>query len=171
MTILHSTRKHCLGAVRTFALHAYVSSVYTLCSFLALLLVVGCESSIFDPPVQEIPTGEYRGSYSLTRLNPTDKNAKGTNYAEASMALVLNTTNRTYKVIPLGDSATPPASEGTYSLRYTRITFRDRSSTIFSDPSLVINGEFTYTFDGSSLVLSQNDSTRRREHSAFLTRF
>lgn len=156
MTLLHCTRNHC---------------VYALLSFTAALLMLGCERSIFDPPVQELPSGEYRGSYSLTRLNPTDKNPKGTNYAEANMALVLNTTNRTYKIVPLGDSATPPASEGTYGLRYTRITFRDRSSTTFSDPSLVINGEFTYTFDGSSLVLSQNDSTRRREHSAFLTRF
>jgi hypothetical protein len=156
MTIIHFTRKHCL---------------YTLLSISAALFAFGCERSIFDSPAQELPNGEYRGSYSLTRLNPTDKNAKGTNYAEADIALVLNKTNRTYKVIPLGDSTTPPASEGTYSLRYTLITFRDRSNTTFSDPSLVINGEFTYTFDGSSLVLSQNDSTRRREHSAVLLRF
>lgn len=156
MTILHFTRKHC---------------AYAVLSIIAVMLVFGCETSIFDPPAQQLPNGEYRGSYSLTRLNPADKNANGSNYAEANMALVLNTANRTYKIVPLDDSATPPASEGTYSLRYTRITFRDRSSQAFRDPSLVINGEFTYTFDGSSLVLSLNDTTRRREHSAFLMRF
>jgi hypothetical protein len=154
--------------ISLFTPRAYTLS---LLSIMAILLALGCEGSIFDPPAQQLPSGEYRGSYSLERLNPSDKNAQGTGYAEANIALILNPTNRTYKVIPLGDSLTPPPSEGTYSLRYTRLTFRDRSSTTFRDPSLVINGEFNYTFDGSSLVFSQNDTMRRREHTAVLTRF
>jgi hypothetical protein len=131
----------------------------------------GCEGSIFDPPPVQIPNGEYRGSYALLRKNPSDLNAQGATYAEAQVALVINSTSRTYRFIPLGDSLTPPASEGSYILRFTRITLRDRSNRTFADPSLVLNGEFTYTFDGTSLILSQADSVRRREHTVVLMRF
>lgn len=134
-------------------------------------LVAACERSIFDAAPQEIPTGEYRGSYSLLRQNPNDRNAAGTNLAEGTMSLVVNATSRTYRVVALTDSLTPPSSEGTYSLRYTTITFRDRSQRAFQDPSTVFNGDYTYTYDGSSLVIILKDTVRKREHNAVLTRF
>jgi hypothetical protein len=134
-------------------------------------LIAACERSIFEVSPQEIPTGEYRGSYSLLRKNASDRNAQGTNFAEGTMALVVNATSRTYRVVALTDSLTPPSSEGTYLLRFGVITFRDRSARTFQDPSTVFNGDYTYTYDGSSLVITLTDTVRKREHSAFLTRF
>lgn len=129
------------------------------------------QSCIFEPPAKELPTGQYRGSYSLNRNNPNDKNEQGTTYAESNMTLILNSSTFSYKVVPLGDSITPPASEGTYSLRYGFITLKDRSQKVFRDPSLVMNGEFVYTYDGSSLVMTRKDTVNKREHTLVLMRF
>ncbi|TAE25440.1 MAG: hypothetical protein EAZ92_11735 [Candidatus Kapaibacterium sp.] len=136
-----------------------------------LTVFVSCEDggSIFDPPAQNIPTGEYRGPYMLSRSNPSDTSIRGTLYNEVSMALVINSTTRSYRIAPF-DTSFLPASEGSYTLRYGRITLRDRSQRTFRDPSLVLSGEFTYTFDGTSLILSQKDSVRRREYSLILMR-
>jgi hypothetical protein len=145
--------------------------IIAYCSTLLLFLVAGCETSIFDPPPVQIPNGEYRGSYSLLRSNPNDRNPQGTTYSESQVAFIINSSSLTYRIIPQGDTLSPPASEGSYSLRYTRITLRDRTNRTFADPSLVLNGDFTYTFDGTSLILSQKDTVRKREHTLVLMRF
>ncbi len=136
-----------------------------------LLILSSCEDggSIFDPPPQNIPTGEYRGQYTLLRSNPSDTSIRRGVYTEVSMAFVVNSTTRTYRITPT-DTSFLPASEGAYTLRYGRITLRDRSQRTFRDPSLVLNGEFIYTFDGNSLVLSQKDSVRRREYGLIMMR-
>lgn len=141
--------------------------------FLSLLLVLGtswfagCSDEILNPPV-EIPSGEYRGQYTLTHNNPAD--TLGLRGGLSEITLSINSTLKTYSLTPFGDSSRILSSQGAYKLAYRKITFTDRSMKTVSDMSLLLNGEFTYTFDGANLVLTQSDATTKRERSFFLLR-
>jgi hypothetical protein len=108
-----------------------------------------------DPfnPVQQIPTAAYRGTFSLTRSDTNDRNARGIGFDEIDIAILINDASRTYKIISLQDSSTVPNSEGSYTLVLRTMTFRDNSKRVFPDTSFVLQGDFIYTFDGQNLVL------------------
>lgn len=141
--------------------------------FLFLLLVfgtlwlTGCSDDILNPPV-DIPSGEYQGQYALSHNNPAD--TLGLRSGVSEITLSINSTLKTYSLKPFGDSSRILSSQGAYKLAYRKITFTDRSMKTVSDMALLLNGEFTYTFDGVNLVITQSDAATKREKSFFLLR-
>lgn len=127
----------------------------------------GCSDDVLNPPV-EIPTGDYQGQYTLSRGNPSD--TIGVRNGMNEVILTINATLKTYRLAPIGDSSNIVSGQGIYKLAYRKITFTDRSMKTVPDISLLLNGEYVYTFDGSNLVISQNDAATKREKAFYLVR-
>lgn len=125
---------------------------------LALAVVSAC-TALFNTPV-EIPTGEYRGDYSIRNVNPADTSFAFGKSNEVS--LTLNAAAQTYIVTPRGDSNLIVSSQGIYALALRKITFTDRTRISFADTALVLRGEWSYTFDGTNLILQKTENQRER---------
>jgi hypothetical protein len=146
----------------------FVLPLFLLCfSTLGTVCLTGCSDDILNPPV-EIPTGSYQGQYTFTRKNPGD--TLGIRGGLSEIVLTMNATLKTYSLAPVGDSSRILSSQGAYKLAFRKITFTDRSMKTVPDVSLLLNGEFVYTFDGANLVITQNDAATNREKTFYLIR-
>lgn len=134
---------------------------------LSAIVLILSSCNVNGPGVR-ITTGNYVGEIILTRNAPGDTTAQGYKVQSAEITLIINADSQTYRFAPRGDSTIILSSNGSYTLTFGKITFTDRSNRTFPDPSLVINGECTYTFDGSSLVINQTDTRTKREKSMIL---
>lgn len=156
-----------------FCTHGKRQSYFLVLPFLFSLVVfgaswlAGCSDDILNPPV-DIPSGEYQGQYTLLHNNPAD--TVGLRSGVSEITLSFNSALKTYSLKPFSDSSRILSSQGAYKLAYRKITFTDRSMKTVSDTALLLNGEFTYTFDGANLVLTQSDAATKREKSFFLLR-
>ncbi|MCS6807638.1 MAG: hypothetical protein NZ661_02370 [Candidatus Kapabacteria bacterium] len=131
--------------------------------------IVSC-TVLWDRGV-EIPTGKYVGEYTILRTAPADTTLGGNRVQSTDVTMLINAEQRTYRCAPVSDSSILAASNGVYALAHTRITFTDRSSaTLARDASRVIQGQFSYTFDGIHLIMKQTDAQTQRERSFFLLR-
>jgi hypothetical protein len=148
--------------------HRHVLSA-SLLLILLLCKDIGCTNDLLNPGVQ-IPTGQYAGQYSLTRTASGDTSAGGARFETSEASLIINADLKTYRFAPIGDSTSLVSSQGVYTLAHTQITFTDRSMRNFPDPSLVMNGECVYTFDGTNLVITKTDAQTKREKQLFLVR-
>lgn len=145
-----------------------VLPLFHLCFFtLGTVCLMGCSDDILNPPV-EIPTGSYQGQYTFTRQNASDTLGVGTGMSE--IVLTMNAALKTYSLTPVGDSSIIVSSLGAYKLAFRKITFTDRSMKMMPNASLLLNGEFVYTFDGTNLVITQNDVATNREKTFYLIR-
>jgi hypothetical protein len=127
-------------------------------ALVALAFFSAC-TALFNTPV-EIPTGEYRGDYSITNADPAD-----TLFAfgkSNEISLTINAAAQTYSVIPHKDSSIVVSSQGVYALELRRITFTDRTRAAFADTALVLRGEWSYTFDGTNLILKKTENRQER---------
>lgn len=149
---------------KRYSLSLY-SRLHWLPLFTIVLVLSGCN---LNGPGVRIPTGNYAGEMILTRNAPGDTTAQGYRLQAAELVLRINADSQTYRFTPRGDSTIILSSNGSYALTFGKITFTDRSNRTFSDPSLVMSGECTYTFDGSNLVINQTDTRTKREKSMIL---
>ncbi len=139
-----------------------------LCFCAVAFCIASC--SALNGPGVRIPTGTYLGEIVLTRTAPSDTTAQGYKLQSGEVAFVINADAQTYRFAPRGDSSIIVSSNGSFVTTFGKITFTDRSNRTFPDPSLVMNGECTYTFDGAILVINQTDSRTKREKNMILVR-
>lgn len=65
----------------------------------------------------------------------------------------------------------PPGGAGNYRISDSKIILTDLAGhTAEFDWSLILSGEFDYSFDGKNLTLTQHDTKRERFHRATLTK-
>ena len=108
-------------------------------------------------------SGKYIGMYSLTQKAGSDSAfvLKG--------PITFEFTAKTYKYegsyVSNSVSYLPPGGIGTFSIDFLTVILTDTvGHNAFIDPTLILQGKFTYTIRGDNLLMNQNDTIRRRIH-------
>jgi hypothetical protein len=134
-----------------------------LSSFFVFLTLHSCD--LFAPPPVKIPDGTYEGDYTLTYKDPAG------NRTETGQISIVFSKGTNFAVQALSKPEIIPQGQGTFSLKYRQITFADHTErTGAFDTARVVNGDFVYTFDGTNLVMTQEDDTRKIARQMFVFR-
>jgi hypothetical protein len=106
----------------------------------------------------DIRAGLYEGEFSVVRNTPSGM-MLGTWRTQVRFSNGLN-----FQVLPTSADSIPLSGNGTYTLRYRLITLTDRvSRSRTPSPDSLISGEYVYTFDGTNLVMTQEQDGVRRQ--------
>lgn len=132
--------------------------------FLCLILLTGCKKD--ENPVEDnnnishvFEAGTYNGKFSIT-----------SNGIEESGNVTFIFTDSTYSCVPK-TPLLPPLGSGIYEKTDKTIRLRDTAVHPANfDWSLILNGFFDYTFNGTSLKMTQNDSVNNRNRVIDLVR-
>lgn len=129
-----------------------------------LILIISC--NIDKTPFYSLPFehGEYKGTFSITY-----------NFASDSSYVQQGTTTFTFtdtSYYCYGDKyLLPPSGGGKYEIKGNIIILTDLvPHTAEFDWSLILSGEFEYTFDGKNFMLTQNDIKYYRYRKIDLTK-
>jgi len=116
---------------------------------LAILVLLSCSDVwLFNP----IDDGTYAGTFTITLENGLTKTGNVT----------FTFKGRTYSCVP-DKQYLPPGGAGEFLTFGRTIRIKDTAlHTAEFDWTLILNGDFEFTFDGSRLVLQQNDTKHHR---------
>jgi len=123
--------------------------------FIISIISSGCGS--VEPT--SVIDGNYEGVYSITHNYVTDS-------AYTLQGPVSFTFSKgKYKCMP-EKLWTPPSGSGIYRVGRQKITLINKSGhTTDFDPSLILDGDFNYSFNGERLFLTQENKSLNRFHS------
>ena len=131
-----------------------------IAAFLFALLLMGCEEN--SPTNLEV--GSYSGDFTVFY----DYNSPEQSSRTGSTILTLDENG--YNLTE-NTSYTPPRSEGKCSWGAIAISFQDTTAhTLEFDHRLIIGGAYNYSFDGTTLDMSQIDSDLNRKYRYILTK-
>jgi hypothetical protein len=123
------------------------------------LFAISCETE----PLATID-GNYQGLYFITHNYGTDSSYT----LQGNVTFEFNSGK--YTCIP-EKNLLPPSGKGNYILDKYKIVLIDKvGHTSEFDPSLILNGDFYYSFDGVNLLLLQEDKHHMRLHRINLTK-
>ena len=135
-----------------------VIAILSVTSVELCLLLTGCDIEDEPPEIQ----GVYKGTYSRTEYFATD--SVSTREGPATFKF----TGTDYSCYG-EEFYLPPGGAGEYTISDSKIILIDLvGHTAEFDWSLILNGEFDYSFDGKNLILTQHDTKRGRFHRATL---
>jgi hypothetical protein len=121
-------------------------------AFVALILILffsACEEEGITLPLRN---GTYVGTFSIKRDDG----------AVQAGGVTFTFRGNTYSCIP-ENLYLPPSGAGSYRLSGNTLTLTDTARhTAEFDWTLILNGDFTYSFDGNILTLIQDDIKYRR---------
>lgn len=145
---------------------------------LFLSFFIGCNWNEGEKP--DI-TGIYRGTYTIiqgfgTDSTITNKDSITFTFGQyATLSYLKNKGNKVFDNIEYyyvsDKSFLPPTGGGKYSNNKREIILNDSIMHIaLFDWSLILQGQFDYSFDGKNLIMVQNDLQHKRFHKLILTR-
>ncbi len=127
----------------------------TLCIFaLGLIFLVRCEEDAISP----LGVGRYSGEFTVFYQYNTDEET--TSSGPTTLTIDENGYNLTETTY-----VTPPRSAGRCQWNESSISFEDTIiHTAEFDWQLIIHGAYVYSFDGTTLDMSQYDSDGKRKY-------
>jgi hypothetical protein len=116
-----------------------------------------CSDAGPDPPLLD---GTYQGTFTITQENgPVESGTVRITFGGDGYSC---TPEQRYL---------PPSGGGLFLLSGRTLTLKDTAvHTAEFDWTLILNGEFSFTFDGSRLLLEQQDQRHRRHRTIDLKR-
>lgn len=116
----------------------------------------GCEGDTLNMGIRE---GVYAGVFTIRQSDGTEQSGLVTFTFGAS----------TYSCLP-DKPYLPPSGAGTFHSYNNTIVLKDNvGHTAEFDWTLILNGEFSFSFDGKTLTLTQNDQKYKRYRIIVLT--
>ena len=145
---------------------------------LFILSFIGCNWNEGEQP--DI-TGIYRGTYTIIQNFGTDSSLTNqdsiifTFGQYITLSFLRNKGNKVFDNIEyyyIGDKPfLPPTGGGKYSNNGGKIILNDSIMHIaLFDWSLILQGQFDYSFDGKNLIMVQNDLQYKRFHKLILSK-
>lgn len=132
---------------------AVIGLILTLC-------LLGCD----DHPIENLEFGSYSGEFTVFYNYQTEEQ---TSRAGSTMLTLDNNGYNLSEQIYV----TPPLSAGSCSWGATTISFQDTiAHTAEFDWMLIINGPYVYSYDGTTLDMSQLDPDHKRKYRYILTK-
>jgi hypothetical protein len=124
----------------------------TLILLFALILLHGCTDATMDISKTTPPDkGTYTGTFAFTEGGMT-----------SSGGVTFLFTDTSYTCVP-EKPFLPPAGGGAYSVEKNIITLTDHAPhTANFDWTLILNGDFEFTSEGTALTLTQADAQHNR---------
>ena len=125
--------------------------------FLFVILFWGCEDADTNFNLQD---GNYSGAFTITDSNGISQSGN----------VMFSFSNNSYTVIP-EKLYLPPVGAGTFSAIGNNIILNDTAiHTAEFDWTLILNGSFEISYNGSVLTLKQNDIKHNRKRFFSLTK-
>lgn len=125
-----------------------------------VLICVVCSSCDDDPLNLGIREGVYTGLFTIRQSDGT----------EQSGGVTFTFTAHTYSCVP-DERYLPPRGAGTYRTYNNTLVLTDMVAihTAEFDLTQILGGEFSFSFDGKTLTLGQNDQKYNRVRTIVLT--
>jgi len=128
--------------------------------FVTSIFLISCGSVEPDSVID----GNYVGTYSITHNYGTD--SAYTLHGEITFEF----SKGSYKYLGTKYSL-PPESGGKYCLNRRKIKLIDNGRHNGNiDPTLLLNGDFNYSFNGARLILEQQDNKYKYYHRLYLSK-